>query len=389
MSDAIPHECGLAVIRLRKPLAYYAEKYGTPLWGFYRLFLLMEKQHNRGQDGAGIGGVKLDMPPGAPYIARARSIKPNPLDRIFRSLIKTYDTGVKKGDIHPEFVETVKLNFDFGAELLLGHLRYGTSGGYSQKVCHPYFRKSNWPMRNLLLAGNFNMTNTDELNERLVARGQHPIFDTDTQTILEEVGYHLDEEHNRLYRHFRDDEGLGGTENSARISRCLDPARVIRDAGDAWDGGYSMAGLIGNGDLFVVRDPWGIRPLYALVNDEIIAYASERAPLMTVFQKEADAVREVAPGTVEVVKYDGTHSVERVREERPRSACSFERIYFSRGNDVEIYAERKRLGAALAPRILEEIDGNLEQTVFSYIPKPPRLPTTGLCRLCADTAATR
>jgi len=378
MSDAIPHECGLAVIRLRKPLAYYAEKYGTPLWGFYRLFLLMEKQHNRGQDGAGVGAVKLDMPPGAPYVTRARSIKPNPLDRIFRSLIKTYDSAVKKGSIHPEFVETVKLNFDFGAELLLGHLRYGTSGGYSQKVCHPYFRKSNWPMRNLLLAGNFNMTNTNELNERLVARGQHPIFDTDTQTILEEVGYHLDEEHNRLYRHFRDDEGLGGTENSTRISRCLDPARVIREAGEAWDGGYAMAGLIGNGDLFVVRDPWGIRPLYALVNDEIIAYASERAPLMTVFQKEADAVREVAPGTVEVVKFDGAHSVERVRGEQPRSACSFERIYFSRGNDIEIYAERKRLGAALVPRILDAIGGNLEETVFSYIPNTSEVAYYGL-----------
>jgi len=378
VSDAITHECGLAVVRLLKPLDYYAQKYGTPLWGFYRLFLLMEKQHNRGQDGAGVGAVKLDMPAGSPYVYRARSIKSNPLDRIFRSLMRDYDAKVKTGNIHPEFVDTVKKNFEFGAELMLGHLRYGTSGGYSQKVCHPYFRKSNWPMRNLLLAGNFNMTNTLDLNERLIARGQHPVFNTDTQTILEEVGYHLDEEHDRLYRHFRDDEGLGGLENSENISRSLDPARVLREASQDWDGGYSIGGLIGNGDLFVLRDPWGIRPLYALVNDEVIAYASERAPLMTVFQKEASDVREVEPGTVEVVKFDGVHSVERVRDKKEQSPCSFERIYFSRGNDVEIYAERKRLGAALAPRVLEAIEGNLEKTVFSYIPNTSEVAYYGL-----------
>ncbi len=378
MSDSIKHECGLAVVRLRKPLEYYAEKYGTPLWGFYRLFLLMEKQHNRGQDGAGVGAVKLGMEAGSPYVFRARSIKPNSLDRIFRSLMREYDSRVKSGDIHPEFVQTVKNNFDFAAELLLGHLRYGTSGGYSQKSCHPYFRKSNWPMRNLLLAGNFNMTNTSDLNERLIARGQHPVFDTDTQTILEEVGYHLDEEHNRLYRHFRDDEGLGGLENSQKISRSLDPARVLREAGQNWDGGYSIAGLIGNGDLFVVRDPWGIRPLYALVDDEVIAYASERAPLMTVFQKTAEEVRQVEPGTVEVVKFDGVHSVERVREQKPVSPCSFERIYFSRGNDIGIYEERKKLGAALVPKILEAIDNDLERTVFSYIPNTSEVAYYGL-----------
>ncbi|MBC2602046.1 amidophosphoribosyltransferase [Puniceicoccus vermicola] len=378
MSDAIKHECGLAVVRLRKPLEYYAEKYGTPLWGFFRLFLLMEKQHNRGQDGAGVGAVKLDMEAGQPYVFRARSVKSNSLDRIFRSLMRDYDRQVKSGNIHPEFVETVKKNFEFGAELLLGHLRYGTSGGYSQKVCHPYFRKSNWPMRNLLLAGNFNMTNTNELNERLVSRGQHPIFGTDTQTILEELGYHLDEEHNRLYRHFRDDEGLGGLENSDKISRALDPARVLRDSSQDWDGGYSIGGLIGNGDLFVVRDPWGIRPLYALVNDEVIAYASERAPLMTVFQKTAEEVREVEPGTVEVVKFDGQHSVERIREPKKLSPCSFERIYFSRGNDIEIYDERKKLGSALVPKILEAIDNDLDKTVFSYIPNTSEVAYYGM-----------
>ncbi|MEM0965629.1 MAG: amidophosphoribosyltransferase [Verrucomicrobiota bacterium] len=378
MSDAIQHECGLAVVRLRKPLEYYGEKYGTPLWGFYRLFLLMEKQHNRGQDGAGVGAVKLDMPAGSPYVYRERSVKSNSLDRIFRGLMKEYDSRVKSGEIHPEIPGSVKNGFNFGAELLLGHLRYGTSGGYSQKVCHPYFRKSNWPMRNLLLAGNFNMTNTTDLNERLVSRGQHPVFNTDTQTILEEVGYHLDEEHNRLYRHFRDDEGLGGLENSDKISRSLDPARVLRDASHEWDGGYSISGLIGNGDLFVLRDPWGIRPLYALVNDEVIAYASERAPLMTVFQTDADGVREVEPGSIEVVKFDGVHSVERIREQKSRSSCSFERIYFSRGNDFEIYEERKKLGAALVPKVLDLIEGDLEKTVFSYIPNTSEVAYYGM-----------
>lgn len=378
MSEPLHHECGLAVVRLRKPLEYYAEKYGTPLWGFYRLFLLMEKQHNRGQDGAGVGAVRLDMPPGKPYLARARSIKPNSLDRIFKSLIKTYDSKVKEGKIHPEFVHTVKENFDFGAELLLGHLRYGTSGGYSQKRCHPYFRKSNWPMRNLLLAGNFNMTNTAMLNQHLIDRGQHPIFDTDTQTILEEVGYHLDEEHTRLYRHFRDDMGLQGLDNSTKISEALDPARILRIASENWDGGYSIAGLIGNGDSFVVRDPWGIRPLYAMIDDEVIAYASERAPLMTVFHKEAEEVRQVEPGTIEVVKAGGTHSIERIREPQEQTSCAFERIYFSRGNDPDIYQERKLLGAKLVPQVLEAIEGDLQNTVFSYIPNTSEVAYYGL-----------
>jgi len=378
MSESIKHECGLAVVRLRKPLQYYADKYGTPLWGFYRLFLLMEKQHNRGQDGAGVGAVKLGMEAGEPYVFRERSVKQNSLDRLFKSQMREYDARVKSGEIHPEFVETVKKNFDFGAELLLGHLRYGTSGGYSQKVCHPYFRKSNWPMRNLLLAGNFTITNTNQLNERLISRGQHPVFDTDTKAILEEVGYHLDEEHNRLYRHFRDDEGLGGLANSGKISAELDPVRILREASQDWDGGYSIGGLIGNGDLFVLRDPWGIRPLYALVDDEVIAYATERAPLMTVFQKTVDEVREVEPGTTEVVKFNGHHYVERIREHKPLSPCSFERIYFSRGNDIEIYEERKKLGAALVPEILQAIGNDWEKTVFSYIPNTSEVAYYGL-----------
>ena len=378
MSDPIGHECGVAVVRLRRPLQEYQERYGSTLWGFERLFLLMEKQHNRGQDGAGVGAVKLDMPAGDPYIARSRTTKPQPLDRIFRELMRDYEAKVGKGLIRPEVAATVKDHFDYGAELLLGHLRYGTSGGYGQKACHPYFRKSNWPMRNLLLAGNFNMTNTAELNERLIARGQHPIFGTDTKTVLEEIGYHLEEEHSRLYRTFRDEEGLGGQENSRRISESLDPARILEQAGRDWDGGYAMGGLLGNGDLFVTRDPWAIRPLFAVMDDDVIAYASERAALMTVFHKRADEVREVAPGTVEVVKKDGRHWVHQARPARPPASCSFERIYFSRGNDPDIYEERKRLGAALVPRVLEAIDHDLERTVFSYIPNTAEVAYYGL-----------
>lgn len=378
MSDPIQHECGIALVRLKRPLDYYQEKYGTPLWGFYRLFLLMEKQHNRGQDGAGIGAVKLDVPPGRPYMFRERSIKNNPLDRIFRNLVSDYERLVRKGEIFPEFVSTVKERFPFAAEAMLGHLRYGTFGGYSQKRCHPYFRKSNWPMRNLMLAGNFNMTNTNRLNEQLIARGQHPIFDTDTQTILEEICFHLDEEHDRLFHQFRDREGLHGIDNARRISDSIDPARILRAASENWDGGYAIAGLMGNGDAFAIRDPWGIRPFFFFEDDDVVAMASERAPLMTVFQKDYQAVREIAPGSISVIKSNGRFYTRQIREPREQKSCTFERIYFSRGNDRDIYRERKRLGENLVPQILEEIDGNLEDTVFSYIPNTSEVAFYGM-----------
>jgi len=368
MSDPIQHECGIALVRLKQPLSYYQEKYGTPLWGFYRIFLLMEKQHNRGQDGAGIGAVKLQVPPGRPYMFRERSIKTNPLDRIFKSLIAEYDSLVKRGEMFPEFVSTIKDRFPFAAEAMMGHLRYGTSGGYSQKRCHPYFRKSNWPMRNLMLAGNFNMTNSSSLNQKLIARGQHPIFDTDTQTILEEICFHLDEEHDRLFHQFRDTEGLHGVENARRISENIDPARILKEASESWDGGYSIGGLLGNGDLFALRDPWGIRPFFYFEDDEVLAMASERAPLMTVFQKEYEEVRELDPGSILVVKANGRTYQRTLRETRKIQNCSFERIYFSRGNDAQIYRERKALGRNLVPQILHAIEDRLDRTVFSYIP---------------------
>jgi amidophosphoribosyltransferase len=384
MSDPVRHECGVALVRLLKPLSWYQEKYGTPLWGFFKLFLLMEKQHNRGQDGAGVACVKLDVPAGEPFMFRERNIKSNPLDRIFKELLQQYEAKVADGTIHPEFPDTVKRHFDFGAELYLGHLRYGTSGGYSLSACHPYFRRSPWPTRNLMLGGNFNMTNTTELNDSLIAMGQHPIFATDTQAVLEKIGFFLDEEHEELYRLLRT-RGLSGEEVSRRISDELDIARVITRASQNLDGGYTLAGLIGNGDAFVVRDPAGIRPCYYFQNDEVVAFASERAPLMTVFDVDAAAAREVPPGHVVVIKRRGTLSSTAFTAPLPRASCSFERIYFSRGNDLDIYRERKALGACLADQVLTAVGHDYQHTVISFIPNTAEVAYYGLMealRLC-------
>ncbi len=377
MSDSIRHECGIALVRLLKPLSYYQEKYGTPLWGFFKLSLLMEKQHNRGQDGAGVACVKLDVPAGYPYMFRERCVKSNPLDRIFRGLVSEYQEKVDKGVIHPEFTETVKKHFDFGGELYMGHLRYGTSGGYNISSCHPYFRRSPWPTRNLALCGNFNMTNTAELNQGLIAMGQHPIFATDTQALLEKIGFFLDEEHEDLYRFLRT-RGIPGAQISERISEDLDLARVITRASKNWDGGYALCGLIGNGDAFVARDPAGIRPAYYFQNDEVVAFASERAPLCTVFDLSLDAISEVPPGQVIVIKKKGTVSTTPFTPALPRSSCSFERIYFSRGNDEEIYNERKALGAKLAPRVLSLVEYDWADTVFSFVPNTAEVAFYGL-----------
>lgn len=377
MSDRITHECGIALVRLLKPLSYFQEKYGSPLWGFTKLFLLMEKQHNRGQDGAGVACVKLNMPAGAPFMFRERNIKSNPLDRIFRALLDQYNESVRTGVIHPEFAETVKQNFDFGGESLMGHLRYGTSGGYNISSCHPYFRRSPWATRNLALCGNFNLTNTAELNRSLIAMGQHPIFETDTQAILEKIGFFLDEEHEDIYRFLRKRD-IPGEELSRRISEDLDVCRVITRAAQNWDGGYALCGLIGNGDCFVVRDPSGIRPCFWFQNDEVVAFASERAPLMTVFDLAAEQVKEVTPGHVVAIKRRGTITEQAFTAPLPKSPCSFERIYFSRGNDLDIYRERQALGAQLADQVLRSIGHDLENTVFSFIPNTSETAFYGL-----------
>lgn len=377
MSDFLKHECGIAMIRLLKPLSYYQEKYGTPLYGFNQLFLLMEKQHNRGQDGAGIGCVKLGVEPGKPYMFRERSIKSNPLARIFNGQLEEYNKLVASGTVHPEFPATVKQNFDYGGEVLLGHLRYGTSGVYSSANCHPFVRQSNWPTKNLMLAGNFTITNEKELNNSLIERGQHPIFGTDTQAVLEAIGFHLDEAHDAIYHRMRD-EKMKGSKIPNVISDDLDPVRILRKAAADWDGGYAIAGLIGNGDSFVMRDPRGIRPCFYFQDDEVIAFASERVALMTIFNQPIERVCELEPGTATVIKNDGRIYCEPFTERQEVTPCSFERIYFSRGNDADIYRERKALGAALKEQVVQAIDNDFARSVFSFVPNTAETAYHGL-----------
>lgn len=367
MSDAIKHECGIALVRLLKPISYYCEKYGTALYGFNKLFLLMEKQHNRGQDGAGIGAVKIGVEPGKQFMFRERSTKSSALSVIFGNQLAKYQEMVKDGTIHPEFPATVKENFDFCAELLIGHLRYGTSGQNDKALCHPFFRKSTWPSRNVMLVGNFNITNTDELNRKLIERGTHPIFSSDTQAIMEEICYHLDMEHSEIYRNLRD-EGYCGDDVLKLMADRLNPVDIIRNAAKDWDGGYTIAGVLGNGDSFVLRDSHGIRPCYYLKNDEIIAFASERVALMTIFDENEENIHELEPGHIFVVMHNGQVIDEVYKTPEKKTSCTFERIYFSRGNDPEIYQERKRLGAALVPQILKSVNDDFKNSVFSYIP---------------------
>jgi amidophosphoribosyltransferase len=377
MSDSLRHECGIALVRLTKDLKWYQEKYGTPLHGFNQLFLLMEKQHNRGQDGAGIGCVKIGAENGEAFLFRDREIGAQGLTQIFTRQIKAYSDKMREAVIVPEFPETVKRHFDFGGELLLGHLRYGTSGNFDSVSCHPYARKSIWPTRNLLVAGNFNLTNTAELNASLTQRGAHVIYSTDTQSILEEIGFWLDEEHDRLFKAFKD-QGLDGAALQAEISKHMDIGNVLRRAAKHWDGGYAIAGLVGNGDSFVIRDPNGIRPCWYARTDDLIAVASERVALMTIVGVNQEDVHELPPGSALIMKADGRHAIESFHAPGETRHCSFERIYFSRGNDPEIYAERKALGAALADDVLAQIRDDHDNAVFSYIPNTAEIAWYGL-----------
>ncbi len=367
MSDPIKHECGIAVVRLLKPLEYYEHKYGTPLYGFNQLFLLMEKQHNRGQDGAGIGCVKLGVPAGESFMARDRALGSAALTEMFSRQLADYEDKVRSGRIIPEIPATVKQNFNFGGELLIGHLRYGTSGNYDLSTCHPFARKSIWPTRNLMIAGNFSITNPGDLNEALINRGAHPVLSTDTQSLLEELGFWLDDAHTTIFRELRD-AGVPGREMPDIISRRIDLAEVIRKASHRWDGGFTLCGATGNGDMFAMRDPNGIRPCFILRTDEVVAVASERAALMTIFNAAEEQVEELAPGTAMIVQSYGDIRFEKIFEPGVKTHCTFERLYFSRGNDPSIYEERKALGAALVPQILKEIDNDLAHTVFSFIP---------------------
>jgi amidophosphoribosyltransferase len=377
MSDFIGHHCGIALVRLKRPLSWYAERHGTPLWGLNKLYLLMEKQRNRGQDGAGIAAMKLEMPLGQPWMFRDRCLESNAIDTIFARQHRRYDELVSNGTVHPEFAATVKRHFEFGAECYLGHLRYGTSGNVSISSCHPYFRRSSWPARNLMLAGNFNITNVQELDKQLIELGQHPIFGTDTQALLETVGFHLDEEHERIYRDLRG-KNLSGEEITKRINASFDLQSVLSAAARRWDGGYALVGLVGNGDCFVLRDPCGIRPAFWFENDEVVAVASERAPLMSIFNQTVDKVSEIAPGYALLINRKGVITHVPVVQQQEIRPCSFERIYFSRGNDPEIYQERKALGAALAERALQAVDNDLENTVFSFVPNTAEIAYYGM-----------
>ena len=377
MSDSFKHECGIAMVRLRKPLAYYKWRYGTALWGFHKLFLLMEKQHNRGQDGVGIGCIKQNTELGDEYVHRVRSDKANALSRIFQNQLKNLAEIEKKEKNILTSPELLKQHFDFGGEILMGHLRYGTSGEFREGCCHPYLRRSNWQTRTLMLLGNFNMANSYELNKSLADRGQHPIFSTDTQAILEEIGFHLDEMHTRLYQEFRG-KNIQGREAQKSIAKNLDIKQLIKDSASDWDGGYAICGGIGNGDVFAFRDPQGIRPCYVLIDDEVVAIASERVPLMTVFTKNSDEIKELPAGGLLIVNNDGEIRQERFAESKKTTPCSFERIYFSRGNDPEIYRERKALGAMLVDPILEKISEDYQNSIFSFIPNTAEIAYQGM-----------
>lgn len=377
MSDPLQHECGIAFIRLKKDLAYYHDRYGTCLWGFQRLYLLMEKQHNRGQDGVGVGCCKLDMPLGQPYLFRERSADRDSLIRVMEDQLRSMRKLERKGLLDPHDPVSFKRNFDFGGEVLIGHLRYGTSGTFGSGGCHPYVRRTNYPTKTLMVAGNFNMTNARDLNHHLIGRGQHPVFDTDTQTVLEEIGYHLDEAHDAIFRRERD-KGTEGPEIPRIISDELDLVRILEKCAEIWDGGYTIAGVVGNGDGFVLRDPNGIRPCFYYEDDEVIAFASERVPLMTVFNAEVDQVRELPRAHVAVMKHTGGLAVSPYTAERELRPCSFERIYFSRGNDPDIYRERMKLGSNLVPRIVSRIDEDFDDTVFSFIPNTAEIAYYGL-----------
>ena len=363
MSDRLTHECGLAFVRLRKPLHYYQEQYGDAAWGLRKTYLLMQKQYNRGQDGAGLGVVKFDMPAGDPFLLRVRSDKHNAIERIFDAI--TEDTERLSNAITAETELDAKQTCRFLGETYLGHLRYGTHSGNSMAMCHPFVRKSNIASRNIALAGNFNMTNSNELFAKLVEYGLDPVGDNDTQVILEKISHFLNDEHERLIKKH---SNLEGRKLAVKVSQELDLGRMLKKAAQYWDGGYVFASIIGNGDAFICRDPAGIRPAFMYINDDVVACASERGALANVFDVDPDEIQQISPGHIVVIKRDGTINTTEFTTPLELRQCSFERIYFSRGNDPLIYKQRKRLGANLAPRIMRVLGKDLDNALFSYVP---------------------
>ena len=378
MSEQIKHECGVAFIRLLKPLSFYQKKYGTALYGLNKLYLLMEKQHNRGQDGAGVATIKLDIEPGKRYISRHRSMASNAVADIFEYIQKKFADIQKETPEKMADAEWLKQNVSFTGEVLLGHLRYGTHGKNSIENCHPFLRQNNWQTRNLVIAGNFNMTNVDELLQQLYDLGQHPKEKADTVTVLEKIGHFLDTENQGLFDQYKR-EGLDdNTKISKYIARDLDVAKILRKSARNWDGGYTIAGIFGHGDAFVMRDPAGIRPAFYYHNDEIVVAASERPAIQTAFNIPIEDIREIQPGHALIVKKSGKVREEVFIEPVEKKACSFERIYFSRGSDADIYRERKQLGRLLCPQILSAVDHDIKNTVFSYIPNTAEVAFYGM-----------
>ncbi len=383
MSDSIKHECGIALLRLLKPLDYYLEKYGTAFYGLNKLYLLMEKQHNRGQDGAGIANIKFDVEPGHRYISRKRSVGAKPIQEVFEYVNSKFEAIGEKNPERLRDVEWLKHNVGFTGELFLGHLRYGTFGRNSIENCHPFLRQNNWMTRNLVVAGNFNMTNVDELFGILTNIGQHPKEKSDTVTVLEKIGHFLDVENEELFQKYKI-LGYSNKEITKLISEQANIQKILENATADFDGGYTMAGLFGHGDAFVTRDPAGIRPAFYYVDDEVAVVTSERPVIQTAFNVDINSIKELQPGHAIIIKKDGTISEEQVKTPTEKKACSFERIYFSRGSDKDIYEERKELGRLVCPKIIEAVDHDLKNTVFSFIPNTAETAFYGMVKGIED-----
>ena len=379
MSDSIQHECGIALIRLKKPIQYYIDNYGSAFFGVNKLHLLMEKQHNRGQDGAGVANIKLGMKPGERYISRVRSVQKAPIQDIFDQINSKFKDLYDANPDSIQDVDFLKRNVGFTGELFLGHLRYGTFGRNSKESCHPFLRQNNWITRNLVVAGNFNLTNVDELFDVLLNVGQHPKEKSDTVTVLEKIGHFLDVENDELYNDFKS-EGLSNDKVYAKIADEIGIEKILKKASEDWDGGYTMAGLLGHGDAFVLRDPSGIRPAFWFENDEVCVVASERPALQTAFNIQVEDVNELTPGHALIIKKDGSVRETLINEPKEPRKCSFERIYFSRGSDKDIYTERKALGKLIVPPVLETINHDLDNTVFSFIPNTAEISFYGLVK---------
>ena len=382
MSDAIKHECGIAMVRLLKPLEFYKEKYGTAFYGINKMYLLMEKQHNRGQDGAGFASLKFNVSPGTRYISRVRSNQPQPIQDIFAQINERLNGMMQAHPDKKNDVAWQEENLPYLGNLFLGHVRYGTSGGNSIEHVHPFLRQSNWRHKNLIVAGNFNMTNSSQLMEELVSLGQHPKESTDTVTVMEKIGHFLDDQVEGLYQELKGT--VSKKDASPIIGEKLDIQAILKRAAKSFDGGYAMAGLLGHGDAFVLRDPAGIRPTFYYQDDEVLVVASERPAIQTVFDVPLDAVQELERGHALIVKKSGEVSVKPVLEQLPKKSCSFERIYFSRGSDADIYKERKMLGKLIFPEILKKIDNHISDTVFSYIPNTAETSFYGMSEAAED-----